>query len=134
MQIERIIEFGINNPRKLFLVDGLGAIVSAVLLGVVLVEFDQIFGIPKPVLYFLAILPCLFAVYDFYCLVTKQLRFAALLKAIAIMNICYSCLSIGLAIYHYKAITGFGWIFIILENVTVIALANLEFRVAKELG
>ena len=67
MIVEKILRWGSDNPKKLFLLDGLGAILSAILLGVVLVNQQALFGIPKPTLYFLASLPCLFAVYDFYC-------------------------------------------------------------------
>lgn len=52
-------------PKQLFLIDGLGAILSAILLGLVLVRFERIFGIPSSTLYFLAIIPIFFAIYDF---------------------------------------------------------------------
>ena len=55
-------------PKVLFLVDGLGALLSAFLLGFVLVRLERVFGIPPDALYLLATVPCLFALYDFYCL------------------------------------------------------------------
>jgi len=50
----------------LFLLDAIGALVSALLLGVVLVKYQEIFGIPIPTLYVLAIIPCFFALIDLY--------------------------------------------------------------------
>lgn len=57
----------ILNTKTLFAIDGLGALLSVFLLGVVLVQFESLFGMPKETLYFLAFLPCLFAVYDLVC-------------------------------------------------------------------
>jgi hypothetical protein len=62
MPIKRIVEWSNTNPKKLFLIDGLGALLSAILLGVVLVQLEYLFGIPKSTLYFLASLPCLFTI------------------------------------------------------------------------
>ena len=122
-----------SNPKKLFLIDGAGALLSAFLLGVVLVRFESIFGIPSSTLYFLAALPVLFAAYDLYAYRTKNAKFAQLLKGIALINVMYCCLSIGFACYHTETITLFGWAYIIGEVLIVISLAILELRIAKRL-
>ena len=117
-----------NNLKKLFLVDGLGAILSAFLLGVVLVKFEWFFGIPKTTLYFLAALPIFFAIYDFYCFLKIESQLNKYLKAIAVINLCYCCLSLGLAFYHFDIITTFGWIYIIGEILIVVLIAIIELR------
>ncbi len=125
---DQLINWATTNPRKLFLIDGLGALLSAFLLGVVLVELEAVFGIPRPTLYVLALLPCFFAVYDFYCYRKKGADIGPFLKGIAIMNISYCLLSIGLAVYHYQRITYFGWAYILIEILIVMTLARLELR------
>lgn len=115
------------------MIDGIGAILSAFLLGIVLVELRRIFGIPKSTLYFLAVLPCLFAIYDFYCYRKIDENLGIFLEGIAIMNLIYCGLSIGLAFWHYQEITQFGWIYIILEVMIIITLVILELRIAKSL-
>jgi len=132
MIIDQLIKYYEKKPKKLFLTDGTGALLSAVLLGIVLVEFESFFGIPRRTLYFLALLPCIFAVYDFYFFVKKRQRVERSLKGIALMNLLYSLLSVSLAIYHHKALTYFGWLYIVLEVTIVITLVNLEYRVANE--
>ncbi len=67
MPLKHLILKAKLNPKKLFLIDGFGTILSAFLLGVILVKFEIIFGIPISVLYILAIIPIFFAAYDFYC-------------------------------------------------------------------
>ena len=117
--------------KKLFLLDGFGALLSAILLGVFLVKLEKYFGIPKSSLYFLAVLPCLFAIYDFYCYFKIEKNLEQFLKRIAIVNLFYCCLSIGFAFYHYQKITHLGWAYIIIEIIIVVMIAIIELRAVK---
>jgi len=118
--------------RYLFLIDGFGALLSAFLLGVVLVKFQSFFGIPKSTLYFLAFLPCLFAVYDFYCYLNVKEQLGKFLKVIAFANLFYCGLSLGLAFYHSSMLTYLGWIYILLEILLVIIIAIIELGQAAK--
>lgn len=130
---EQAINKASLNPKILFLIDGSGAILSALLLGVVLVQFEQVFGIPSSTLYLLASLPCLFAIYDWYCYREGDAYLGKRLKGIALMNVSYCCISVGLAFYHIQTITYSGRIYIALEVMIVIALAFIEYQVAGRL-
>jgi len=132
MKFEDLITKAELNPKKLFLIDGFGAILSAFLLGVVLVKFEEIFGIPTSVLYFLATIPIFFVIYDVFCY-HKHLKIGLLLKGIAVLNILYCCISIGLISYHFSSITILGWTYIIVEIILVSFLAMIEFRVGKRI-
>lgn len=131
MNITRILAWGNSHPKKLFLIDGLGALLSAVLLGIVLVRLESVFGIPQPTLYFLASLPCLFAIFDFYCYLKLKENFGKFLRMIAFAHLQYCCLSIGLMIFHREQVTILGWIYILGESLIVGALAIFELRVAR---
>ncbi len=117
--------------KNLFLLDGFGALVSAFLLGVVLVKLEVYFGIPKKALYVLAALPCFFMIYDFYCFFKVEKNLGKYLKGIAIVNLLYCCLSIGMAFYHQEVITYLGWIYIIVEIIIVVVLSLFELKVAN---
>lgn len=117
--------------RKMILIDGLGALLSAFLLGVVLVNFQSYFGIPKPSLYFLAALPCFFAIYDFICYLKLDKNLGVFLKVIAVLNVLYCILSLGVAFSHRSVITGLGWAYVIGEIIVVTGIAVVEFRVAN---
>lgn len=121
-----------TEPKTLFLLDGSGAILSAFLLGVVLVRFERNIGIPSSTLYVLAIPPIFFAVYDFFCYRLDKIKSNIFLKGIATMNLLYCCLSIGLAFYHLETITKLGWSYILIEIFIVIMLAMLQLRMANE--
>lgn len=131
--LKRILESLKSNPKKLFLIDGWGALLSAFLLGVVLVRLEDIFGIPSSVLYILAVPPVFFAIYDFYCFRKLNNQVGVFLKGIAVMNILYCCLSIGLALYHHPVLTVLGWGYIIAEVMIVFVLAFFELKMAREL-
>lgn len=131
MKFQHLVDKISLNPKKLFLIDAFGALLSAFLLGVVLVRFKNIFGIPVPVLYFLALLPLTFAVYDFYCYFKVKQNIGLFLKGIAYINISYCCISMGLAFYHYNKITFLGWSYILIEVFILITLANFELSTAK---
>ncbi len=127
----KLIQQFVNNPRRLFVVDGIGAILSAFLLGVVLLRLEHLFGIPASALYVLASLPIVFALFDFYCYHFVQKRFAHYFNILAIVNLGYCCLSIGFAAYHSDAITSLGWLYILIEILIVIYVARIELKVAK---
>lgn len=124
----------LSAPRLLFLIDGGGALLSAFLLGVVLVRWESVFGIPARVLYVLAAFPVLFAVYDGYAYRRAGNRPAPYLRRIAGANWGYCLVSIGLAWFHRSTITGLGWAYLLGEIAIVIALAGLEWRVAAHLA
>lgn len=119
------------NPIQLFIIDGLGALLSAFLLGIVLVHFESFFGIPKSALYILATLPCFFAIYDFYCYYRVKNKIGVYLKIIAIINLTYCVISLSFAFYHAQEITIFGWAYILGEIAIVAALALIEFKVGN---
>lgn len=119
------------NPKKLFLIDGSGALLSAFLLGVVLVRFEPVFGMPRETLYFLAFLPCIFAVYDVYCYLRITKNQGLFLKIIAAANLVYCFVSAGLVLQHYQRLTNLGLAYFVLEIIVVIVLAMVELKTAS---
>ena len=128
-----MIQSFVVNPKKIFLMDALGAAVSAILLGVVLVKLERVFGIPESTLYFLAAFPILFILYDLFCLTKNKNDLGPFLKLIAVVNITYCCLSIGMTIYHLNTITIFGYLYILIEVIITFTLAIFEYKVASKL-
>jgi hypothetical protein len=75
------------NPKKLFLIDSLGGLVSAFMLGVVLARFEDTFGMPPMVLYVLAFLASLFFAYSFFCFIHVTEHWRSYMKVIAVANL-----------------------------------------------
>lgn len=118
-----------QNPRSLFVIDGLGALVSAISLGLVLSNLVGIFGIPQETLYLLASFPVFFALFDLLSYRQKK-GIRRNLRAIAWANLLYCGLSIVLSFYHFETITLWGWAYIIGEVLIVVFLALLELKAA----
>jgi hypothetical protein len=122
------------NPRRLFLIDGFGALLSAFLLGVVLVKFESTFGMPKKVLYALSLMACLFAIYSFTCYLQVKKNWPPFLKVIAIVNLSYCALTLGLLFYFHQELTSLGMIYFLLEIGVVTSLAIVELYSASKLS
>ncbi len=120
-----------ENPKLLFLIDGLGALLSAIMLGVVLVKYQTSFGMPANALYCLAAIAGMFCLYSFYIFLTKPSRWQRFLMIIAIANLQYCILTAGLVIFMYSKLTNLGVIYFVIEIIIVVLLAVFELKVAS---
>ncbi len=118
------------NSKQLFLIDGLGALLSAFMIGIVLATFEPVFGVPQPVTNVLAIIPVVFAIYSLGCYWLLRKNWQQYLRLIAIANLLYCCLTAGLVIYHYQSLTLWGLLYFIGEIVVVVTLAGVELKTA----
>lgn len=116
--------------RTLFIVDAVGAAISALILGVVLMRFDHIFGMPREALIVLAAIPAAYLVYDLVCLATKRAQQARFMLIIALLNLGYCCISALFAFQNARSLTTVGWAYFVGEILLVFALAFTELRAA----
>jgi len=119
------------NPRKLLLIDGLGAIVSAIFLGIVLVMLQEIVGMPTQILYTLSGLASLFAIYSLSCYFFVKDNWNPYLRFIAIVNMLYCILSLVLVYIYFSELTVLGLTYFILEKVIVLTLVWIELRASS---
>lgn len=114
--------------KKLFLIDGIGAMFTALLLGQVLARFESVFGMPKHILYVLAGIAGCFALYSFLCSTLLKENWGPYLRGIAISNTLYCITTLGLVIYLNASLTGLGIAYFIGEIIVVMLLVSIEFR------
>lgn len=117
--------------RQLFLIDAAGGLLSAIMLGVVLVRLQAWVGIPTSVLYTLAVFPLVFMVYDLVCYWVGGTARPTLMKIIAYLNFGYCGLSISAAMQHRSEITMLGWGYVLVEILILILLASYELKIAR---
>lgn len=117
------------NPKRLFLIDGLGALLTAIFLTTILIKFEHQFGMPKKMLYFLSLLACLYAIYSFCCYFFTVKHWQNYLKGIMIANMLYCFLTIGLVFYYYQKLTILGLTYFILELTVISGLIMIELAV-----
>lgn len=117
----------IINPQLIFLIDAIGALVTAILL-IGIAQLEQYFGMPSIVLYILSgIAFCLF-IYSISCHRFIKSNWKPYLGIIIICNIIYSILSIGLIYKHYEKLTELGMIYFILELIIIGVIVIVEYN------
>ncbi|MEQ9298968.1 MAG: hypothetical protein RIF33_10410 [Cyclobacteriaceae bacterium] len=117
--------------RKLFLIDAIGAIVTAGMLGLVLPKLEPYIGMPQYVLNPLAMAVCVYAVYSFACYWLIPRNGQVFLRAIAIANSLYCAVTLGLIIYLFDGLTLLGIIYFLGEISVILALVRLEWNATR---
>jgi hypothetical protein len=119
-----------ENKYYIFLVDGLGASISTLFL-FVLASFESVFGMPKDILFQLIPVTGLFAVYSFSCYILKPQQWRRFLKGIAVANLLYCCVSLGLIYFFFDKLTWLGVLYFLSEKMVLLALSWFELRLSN---
>lgn len=117
--------------KNLFLIDGIGAIITALLLSKVLARYESIFGMPANLLYILAGIAACFALYSLTCYWRIKEGGAPFLTGIAVANTLYCIATLGIVAYRFDSLTGLGVAYFIGEVLVVMGLVSVELRAAR---
>lgn len=130
-KIQQLIDTFRKKPRQLFLVDGLGALLTSFSLAVVLTKFQEYIGMPQRMLYFLSIVGLIFATYSILCYFLNPKNWQSLLRIIAFANLGYCLLTIRYMYLFYESLTALGLLYFILEILIIFAIVALELRTTE---
>jgi len=117
--------------KQLFLLDSLGAFLTALLLSQVLARFESSFGMPREILFVLAGIAACFALYSLLCHFFLKKKWQPYLKAIAIANTIYCLVTLGLVIYFFRSLTWLGILYFFGEIIVVVSLARIEIQKSR---
>ena len=135
--MNRILKILINHlaekRKTLFLIDSLGALLTAFFLLVVLPQFNKYFGMPKTILTYLSILAICLGMYSTACFLFLKERWATFISIISIANLLYCAITIALLIKYYSLLTLVGTIYFLIEIVLICILSYIELNVATEI-
>jgi hypothetical protein len=126
-----------NVPKlalRILIMDCLGAVLSAILLGGVLAHWESFFGMPKNVLYILAFAAFSFALFTGTCLLTKALHWRVVLRMIASANVIYCIASVILMVLYWDVLTVWGLLYFSSEKITILILVAFEVSVLRRQG
>lgn len=129
---EQLIDYFRLKPKKLFLLDGLGALLSAFCLGVVLVKLEHLIGMSPKVLKILALLACVFAAYSLSSSYFVKENWSIYLKIIAAANFLYCCTTMILVVYFLTQLTTLGIVYFVVEVVIILSLVRIELKTAAD--
>lgn len=118
------------NKRNIFLIDGIGALVSAMFTGLVLPFFSQWIGLSSWALYSLAVFPLIYGIYSLSCFWLVRTIWPMMLKAIIIANLFY-CLISGVVVFIFPEITIWGRLLLGGEILIILGVVVIELRVYR---
>jgi hypothetical protein len=119
-----------KNPRILFLIDGLGATVSALSYCLVLGKFVELFGMPIKALNVLCLMAIIYAVFSITTYIRKVDNWRLYLKIIAIANLLHCLLTVAFLFNFKSSIQGLGLLYFICEILIIGSLAIFEWWTA----
>ena len=116
------------NEKNIFLFDGVGALLSATLTGVLLPLYADLLGLSLGLLYILALFPLMYAVYSFSCYFFVKKKNPVFLKIIMSANLFY-CFVSAIVISSSSGLTFWGYGFLIAEIVVILVVVAIERKV-----
>lgn len=122
-----------NNPNRIFLLDALGALLTALLLFGILAQLEQYFGMPKKVVYLLSISAFGIFIYSFLCYRYVKLNSKSWLRFLIVLNSLYVLTSVGMLIQFSPSISYLGWIYFTLELLVIGSIISIEYKVQANL-
>lgn len=131
--IKNIIQIFINKPRKLFLIDGIGAFMTTLAMVMACLYLSSYFGLSPTIFRLLAILAACLCLYSVSCFLWVKKKWSTFISIIAVANMLYGITSIAFAIIYYRQIQIVGVIYLSLETMIISVLVNIELRVAKNM-
>ena len=106
--------------------DGIGALVSIFLLGVLLPVYQDLIGMPIHILYLLCLAPLVYLVYDSYCFWLVNHRDPKWLKAIILANFFYCFVTGILVVCYFSKLTVWGVAYFCAELVVILGLVAYQ--------
>lgn len=120
------------NQKNIFLLDGIGAILSACFTGLILIRYSLFLGINVSTLQSLALLPTMYALYSLSCYFFVSKTKPWMLLTIIGANLFYCFISLGLILFRAR-ITWRGQLFLTAEIIVVLLVVLLEFNVYRKI-
>lgn len=118
------------NIKNIFLIDAVGALFSAVFLGLVLPRFVSVVKLPIPVLHILGAIALLYSIYSFLCYRYGENRKKSLL-IIIIANTLYCILTSGIVLWYIGQLGWWGYFYFFAEISIILLLIHREWKVLK---
>jgi hypothetical protein len=123
-----------ESPRKIFTIDAIGAIVSALSLYVLVLPLNTYFGVPLSIVWILGGVSLAFFLFSLFCNLTTGKHDAIKLRIVITANLLYGILTAILVLWNHSSITGLGIAYFVAEYSVIIALVLLERECLKKLN
>lgn len=128
--MKKLINHFSEKQKTLFLIDSVGAFMTAFSLFVIVRQFYEYFGMPKNELTYLSVIAVFYSIYSAACFLFLKVGLTLFIKFIGIANLIYCALTIVLMIKYYPLLTVVGTTYFLIEIVIICGLSYVELNVA----
>ncbi len=118
-------------PNKLFLIDAIGALLTAATHGIIFIIFIEYIGLGAEKLYFLSALACLFFLFSSVNSAKLFSSWRRNLKIISSGNLIFCLITLSMVFLYFEQMTLFAKIYFLWEAILVLVLAFFELKYAK---
>lgn len=129
--VKSTLDYFSGNPRKLFLLDGLGAALTTIFLFFVLRHYNYYFGMPEKILTYLSPVGLVYCAYSISCYFLLKDHWTVYLTIIGISNFLYCILTITFLYYNYNRLTRIGLMYFFAEILIIMLLVYIELSAAN---
>lgn len=129
--MKKALNYFRKSPKKLFLLDAFGALVTATLLYFVLKPFHETFGIPTNILFYLSLSGLVLCVYSLSCFFFLKSNWKPFLRVIAIGNLLYCLATSAILILFFNQLTVLGLLYFLIEICIILFVVILEIKTAN---
>lgn len=131
--MNKLIAHFSQKQKSLFLVDSLGAFVTAAFLFVIVHHFNEYFGMPGKETAWLSAIAVAFSCYSAACYLFLKAVPTPFFRFIGIANLAYCALTIGLLVKYHASLTIIGIAYFLMEILIICALSYVELNVATRI-
>lgn len=117
INIESMTDYFSKRPRTLFLLDGLGAVLTTFFLFFVVRHYYDHFGMPVNISKYLAMMGLIYCAYSLSCYFLLKDCWTPYLKIIGTGNLLYCILTMALLYFHFNSLTRIGLTYFLAEIV-----------------
>jgi len=130
MSFSSLVAYFRASPQRAFAFDGVGALASALALGLLLPRVAALVGASVDALRLLGGVALGYAAYDLACLVAQPVRWRVALRVTASANAAYPAISVAVLAADGVPLGPLGQLYFAVEFAVVGSLAALQFVVA----
>jgi hypothetical protein len=131
--IKSAIDYFSGEPKKLFLLDGLGGAFTTCSLFFVVSNYTEYFGMSANIATYLSAIGLVYCTYSMLCYFLLSGNWTPYLRIIATGNFLYCILTMAFLYTYYKNLTRIGLTYFLGEMLIIALLAYIELCVAQDL-
>ncbi len=128
-----LVRYFYLHPRRLFLLDGTGALLTAAALYGNYRYFDNCFQLPEDVFAMLFFAALYMAVFSFINVANPRNYTVFSLRFIGTANLLYALLTFSISLIYYKELAAIAFVYFGFEMLILFVLSTIEFKVARML-